>query len=67
MTRRWFDGKPFYCVTCGEEYVSCGATGDIEIQDAGCKLESESVAQLRAQRCRPITSDLAKAKAQQGE
>lgn len=37
-----YDGKPYYCVTCGlgfGEYIAC--------EEAGCKLESIEAAQAR--------------------
>ena len=53
-----YDGKPFYCTACGEEWTSaCPSL-------PACKLESAEAAQLRQQRKRPKTSDVAAFKPQ---
>ena len=42
-TRSPWDGKPYYCVTCGlgfAEFIAC--------EDGDCKLEGEASAQARA-------------------
>lgn len=49
------DGKPFYCALCGAGWNEYGAC-----EEPDCKLESEAVATLRAQRKRPVTSDRVK-------
>lgn len=46
-----YDGKPYYCTTCGERYspFRCGQ---------GCQEETKETAQSRARRRRPMTSSL---------
>lgn len=56
MRRDPYDGKPYYCNSCGlgwAEFQAC--------EDGPCELESDKAAQQRQRRRRPQTSDLANA------
>ena len=47
-----FDGRPYYCLTCGlgyGEYIAC--------EEPGCELESEDVARARQRRASACKSE----------
>lgn len=53
MARDPYDGKPYFCTTCGE------FLNPADCDDGGCQIESQEAATFRAARKRPIGSDLA--------
>jgi hypothetical protein len=52
MSRDPYDGRPYYCVSCGEKFDEHCVGGD-------CIMESTNAAQNRARKRRTCTSDLA--------
>lgn len=51
-----YDGKPYFCTTCGEYLVIADCPSPSE-----CKLETLEAAQARAAKKRNVGSDLASA------